>query len=453
MESTNKKPDSDIMYYETERLIAKDHRIGSQKSSKAPFKVCIYKNSKAFAYLYLDWTELAEKSDQLVCMSPDWVSSWWKHFGRNKNRSLFIIAVYDQEKPVAIFPFFKGITRIFGKVVEKRLQLIGSGGNRNEQWGFSDDYGISDFLDFVVDPDYQEAIADLFISLLKNSELSGHRIIFNHVRDDSYIHKFIYRTLLESKIPVKKDKTDHCPYIDLTDSDHLLSFVEQCKSNARRRFRQIFRAEGPNNEYQFEEAGTKADVEKMSNHLIRLHQKRWNEIGFPGAFHDPRFREFFKEIVLNAHQKNQLWLKQAVDSQGVCAVRMLLLYNGRYYDYMSGYDDDRPSAKYRPGIALLLNLIHDAIENKVEIVELLRGDEGYKYDFTKNEITNWAITVPNQQVEKIWGMIPVSTIYFFSNLFKQGERELILLKVQQRKSGFFGMIMGYLQFRLRSLKN
>lgn len=453
MEFIINKTDGDIMYYETDKLLAKDKVLGTKAATKSPFTVRIFKKPGTLAFLYQDWKELAEKSNQLVCMSPDWVGSWWKHFGRVKKRSLFIITVYDNGKLVAIFPLFKGVTSIGGKVIEQRLQLIGSGGNRNEQWGFSDEYGISDFLDFIVDPDYTEPIADLFMSLLSKSELSSHRIIFNHVGDDSFIKNFIYPSLLKRKWPVKKEKTDICPYIDLDQTDNLLSFVEQCKSNARRRFRQIFRAEGPENEYQFEEAKTLPEIEEMSNHLIRLHQKRWNEIGFPGAFYDQRFREFFKEIVLMAHQNNQLWLKQAVDSQGVCAVRMLLLYNGRYYDYMSGYDDDRPSAKYRPGIALLLNLINDALEQKVKIVELLRGDEGYKYDFTQKEKTNWVITIPAQQEEKVGWAIPVSIIYFCSTLFKYYEREILLLKVQYRKRGFFGMISGYLQFRLNSLKS
>jgi len=186
---------------------------------------------------------------------------------------------------------------------------------------------------------------------------------------------------------------------------------------------------------------------------MRLHQKRWNEIGFPGAFHDQRFIKLFKDIVFNAHDNNQLWIKQAVDSQGVCAVRILLLWNGRYYDYMSGYDDDSPSAKYRPGIALLLNLINDSFGKNVTTIELLRGDEGYKYDFTQNEITNWQITIPAQNQSKAGRIIPVSVLYFCSTLYKYVQREVLLLKIQYKKGGFLKMTWGYLQFRLNSFKN
>lgn len=442
------------MENEMDTLFAKEEVLEYKIKTKAPFTIRIFKQPGSLSYLYQEWKELAEKSNQHMCMSPDWACSWWKHFGQNKKRSLYIITAHKNGKMVAIFPFFKGVTTLFGKIIDQRLQLIGSGGNRNEQWGFLDDYGISDFLDFIVDPDHEKPIAELFMSLLNNSELSSHRIIFHQVRDDSYIKKFIYPSLLKNKCPAEIEKSDICPYIDLDRADNLISFVEQCKSNARRRCRQIFRAEKkPDREYLFEEAKTLSEIEEMSNNLIRLHQKRWNAIGFPGAFYDPRFRSFFKEIVSNAHKNNQLWLKQAVDSGGVCAVRMLLLYNGRYYDYMSGYDDDSPSVKHRPGIALLLNLINDSFDKKINTVELLRGDEGYKYDFTQKEITNWEITIPVQEQNGVGSTIPFSILYFCSQLYKNCQREILLLKIQYKKKAFLNTLPGYIKFRINCYKN
>lgn len=454
MESINKISQEDIMNNEMDTIFAKEKVLEYKIETKAPFTIRIYKQSGALSYLHQEWKELAEKSNQHMCMSPDWARSWWKHLGQNKKRSLYIITAHYNGKMVAIFPFFKGITTLFGKVIDQRLQLIGSGGNRNEQFGFSDSYGISDFLDFIVDPDFEEPIADLFISMLNNSDLSNHRIIFHQIRDDSFIKKQIYPLLLKNKWSVEMEKSDVCPYIDIAQTDNLISFVEQCKSNARRRFRQIFRAEeGPEKEYRFEEATTYCQIEEMTNNLIRLHQKRWNSIGFPGAFYDKRFKYFFKELVFNAHKNNQLWLKQAIDSGGVCAVRMLLLYNGRYYDYMSGYDDDSPSVKHRPGIALLLNLINDTFDKNISTIELLRGEEGYKYDFTDNEITNWKITIPARQHNRAGRGILFSILFTCSKLYQSSQREAILMKIQYRKKAFFNTLPGYIKFRISCYKD
>ncbi len=415
---------------------------------KSVLDITVHKQPEVFSRLHDAWEALAEKSDQTVCMSPDWTRCWWEYFGRNQDRTLYLITVHDRDKLVAIFPFYQGISRIAGFTVERRLQLLGSGGSKNERFGFSNDYGISDFLDLLVDPDYNEPVAELFVSLLASEELSSHHITFHQVRDDSFIKQCIYPRLDRMENDVSLEHTDTCPYIDVRGIDSLKAFIKRSKSNARRRFRQTLRAIGPENEYVIEEAKTWEDAETMMETLIRLHQQRWNEIGFPGAFHDERFRKFFREILYVAYQNNRLWFKQARDDRGVCASRMLLLYHGRYYDYMSGFDDHRPSAKYRPGIGLLLNLVEDALAESVEFIELLRGEESYKYDFARQNLKNWKITIPASKHINI----PAKLLHAFSFIYKYNNREIQLLKVQYDKGGWWSMIGGYVRFRVNSLK-
>lgn len=409
--------------------------------------VCIYTDENAFSTLDSEWAELARLSNQMICMSSEWAASWWKHFGQHKNRSLFIVVIYDNQKLVAIFPFYKGITKVGGIPIQHRLQLIGSGGSQNEQFGFSDDYGISDFLDVIVDPEYQANVADLFVKLLHSPEFSDHQITFHQVKDDSFIMQTIYPLLKKSKRRVRAKCTDTCSYIELDQEENLKDFIKKCKSNARRRFRQTLRARGDENDFVIEEPDGLADVERMLEKLIQLHQDRWHKIGYPGAFQDERFEEFFKEISFAAYLDNRLWLKQAVDEGGVCAVRMLLMYNGRYYDYMSGYDDDSPSAKRRPGIGLLLDLVEDSLKQPIERIELLRGDEGYKHDFTNLALNNWKITIPEIRYWKTgWGL-PAAIAQLCSVIFKYVSREKMLLTVQYKKVGFLYMFPEYFKFR------
>src|SRR5690625_6740537 len=73
---------------------------------------------------------------------------------------------------------------------------------------------------------------------------------------------------------------------------------------------------------------------------------------------------------------------------------MIIFYNGRYYDYISGFDANRPSAKYRPEIGLLLNLVEEALESGDDRIELLRGEEGHKHDFTASNLRNWKVSRP-----------------------------------------------------------
>ena len=413
-----------------------------------PLTVQIYTDESAFSKLENEWTKLARLSNQMVCMSSGWAASWWKHFGRHKNRSLCIITVYDKQKLVAIFPFFKGITKVGNITLQKRIQIIGSCGNTNEQLGFTDDYGISDFLDLIVDPEYSTPVANLFIKLLESPEFAGQQITFHQVRDDSYIMNHIYPLLKKSERKVQAEQTDTCYYIDIDRTKDFKDFVKKSKSNARRRFRQTMRARGIGNEFIIEEPTSMDDVEQMIDKLMQVHQEKWNHLGYPGAFQDKRFQKFFKEISYAAYRDNRLWIKQAVDEGGVCAVRMLLMFNGRYYDYMSGYDENSPSAKYRPGIGLLLDLVENSFEEPINRIELLRGDEGYKQDFTQLVLNNWKITIPENRNRKTgWGL-PAVIIQFCSTIFKYWKREKMLLNIQYKKAGFLNMFPGYFKFRI-----
>ncbi len=415
-------------------------------------RVRVHTREKVFTEFGKEWSALAEKSAQTLCMSPEWAICWWRHFGQNKHRSLYVVTIHDGAKLVAIFPFYKGVTIFTGKIIDQRLQLIGSGGSKNEAIGFLDDYGISDFMDLLVDPDYHEAVVKVFFSLIQHPNFSDCVIKFHEVREDSFVKRFLYPRLLTLNWPVKIEPSSVCPIINVSESNSIDTFIKQSKSNARRRFRQTLRAIGTSNGYKIEEATTLEEVFEMVDNLSRLHQERWNRLGFPGTFHDPRFVRFFNDIVRISYPKNQLWIKQAVDSSGVCAVRMLLKYNGAYYDYMSGFNENSPSSKYRPGIGLLLNLIEDCFSQSIEHIELLRGEESYKYDFTEGKLQNWKISIPAQTYRHGFGKLSVKALYLVASFYKHIKKEFLLLNVQFQKAGFFVPLANYLEFRSTTIK-
>lgn len=440
------------MNTETEVFAENVNPIAVSKGVERTLKTSIHHDKEIFTELYNEWSELAELSNQHIYMSPEWVTNWWTYFGEHKNRSLHIITVRDGDHLVAIFPFYKGVSPIAGKIIEERLQLIGSGGSVNEAFGFLNDYGISDFMDFIVHPDYRKIIAKLFIRLLRSPYLSPYNITLNHLRDDSYIKEYLYPKLSDVYPQISAEQTDICPFIDLAGIENIQAFIKQSKSSARRRFRQTLRAIGDEEGYIIQEAENNEQVQHMIRHLIQLHQARWNEIGFPGAFHDKRYTEFFRQIVSTASNKNRLWVKQAIDADGVCAVRLLLKYNGRYFDYMTGFNDDSTSAKYRPGIGLLLNLVEESIQEPVNKIELLRGDEYYKYDFTEKHQKNWSLTIPASRFKN--GSLPftVKMLHACASVYTICKREILLLMVQYQKSGFVKMFGGYGKFRYNSIK-
>jgi hypothetical protein len=419
-------------------------------------KTEIYENETAFDTLSDEWKDLAVRADAMVFGTYEWSKIWWKYFGSHARRSVCIIALWDSEKLVALAPFYKAHSSAGGFITVKRLQLIGSGGNRNEQFGYKDDYGISDFLDILVDKNYQEVISDLLCDQIAYVAAKDRIDFINllSLREDSFVMRFLYPKLKgRSGVEINARKSDVCPFVDLTENPSLKEFVKSVKSNARRRFRQTLRAMDKEGTFSIEEITVTKDLEIAVERMIKLHQNRWNRIGFPGVFYDQRFRKFFRELVSDAFENDRLWFKQATDANGVCAMRMVLCYNGRYFDYISGFDDESDSAKVRPGIGLLLDLVSETTgrgDNKT--LELLRGEETYKYDFTTKTTDTWKLQIHFSEQKK--------SVAWLVGIFQSGaaalythiNRELCLMNVQRLQKGSLRMISGYLQFRWQSLR-
>lgn len=424
----------------------------TKTTNKDELLVQVFSSEELFEDLEIYWKDLEKRADCKVCSSYDWSYTWWQHYGKNEQRSLFIVTLWDGTKLVAIAPFYKGHSTFGQLTLETRLQLIGSGGSPNEQVGYTDDYGISDFLDFIVDDDYADVVAGRFADLFTADFLEADVVRLHQASDESFIMTHLYPLLKQGFEGMRAEQTDVCPYIDLQQYETLKAYIKDQKSNARRRLRQTLRAEGEAGEEQYKVEDATESWEQIEDALantIELHQSRWNRIGFPGVFYDDRFVDFFRDTLKYAHENGWLWFKQARDEEGVCATRMILYYNDRYYDYISGFDELRPSSKYRPGIGLLVELVADGIEAGAEGIELLRGEEGYKYDFTSETFSNWKLTIPLREREM---NIPLTLNRIAAFMYKYYVRETQLLNIQRQQKGWLKMLAGYISFRWTSVK-
>lgn len=184
-----------------------------------------------------------------------------------------------------------------------------------------------------------------------------------------------------------------------------------------------------------------------------MHQDRWNKIGYPGAFFDRRFDRFMKDYIKRGFRKGNLLFRYATDSGGRCASRMALVDNGRCYDYMGSFDYDAPSSKYRPGIGLLTLMIMDGHENGWQSVELLRGDESYKFDLTSKQIHNWQVIVPLGAGTNVFRKAGAGLIRGVSKIYLLIKKETTLMKVHKMNNGMIGMVRSYTSSRFEQVKN
>ncbi len=409
-------------------------------------------DEEGFKQLEDEWDPLLEKADGMVYSTFDWQYRWWQHFGKHPNRELHIITIRNNGQLICIAPFYTGRSSLLGATLQKRLKLMGDGTSSNESFGFQDDYGRSDFLDIICDPDYEKQVAKTLYSMLTGPDYADHFDLLEcvHINDRSFIKRELMPLFDEHNTEYSLEQTDICPSVEFADTFEE-DYLYEVSSNTRRRLRQSLKAIGKEDGFVVEEV-EEDELEKCFQMLKDIHQSRWNSIGYPGAFLDGRFAPFLLEYLKTAYKKGQLWFKVAKDKSGYCALRIALKFNGRYFDYMSGFEYEAPSAKYRPGIGLLTLAIKEGTEQGDKGIELLRGDERYKYDFTDIDYKNWKWSVPLRSNKNSFFKLKKSVTNFLASVYYHIDKERDLLKVQQKLHGTMQMFIKYPKVRIEMLK-
>jgi len=421
----------------------------SDTNNHLDIKLSIITDERGFKNLKGSWNRLTKLADTPVYVSFEWLITWWKHFGRHPKRKLFIILCYAGDELVGIAPCYIGVSKLGAVTIQKRLCLMGCGTGRNELLGFSEDYGYSDFLDIIANPNYEDAIAEKLVTYFITNHEAFDKICFNHVRDDSFIVRRILPFMEMQKLHYDLLKTDECTYIQLPES--LEKYINQLGSSSRRRrFRKKLKPVGK--QYDVEEVNTLSDARENLALLCKLHQEQWNSLGFPGVFFDDRQRNFFRDINELAFKNGWLWFRIARDKEGVSALRWALKYNNRFFDCYTAYSFTAPSSQYAPGLGLLALLIEDAISMKATTVELLRGTERYKFDFTKKSHYNWKISLNLYQYKPKFYSAINNMLYVASKVYTSINNEMILIKTHKEKVGIWKMLFSYGAFRVDRLR-
>lgn len=420
-------------------------REGENKTADKQIRTECINNEDSFKKMCDQWSDLAIKADVPVYMSFDWLSRWWKHFGRHPKRELFVIAVYRGAELIGLAPMFLGISSIGPVVIQKRLHLMGSGVSHNEFLGFTDDYGYSDLLDFIVHPGYRTIVADQITELLFANAMNVDVICLQHVSDDSFVMTNIFPRLENRLKELRLEKTDECPYLVLPDSMDEYKDNHLGSSSRRRRFRNNLNPVG--NKYAIEKITNWDKAKERLEILIELHQERWNRRGYPGTFYDERHRNFMLDMSKMACEKGWLWFAEARGDNNFGAVRMALKYNESYYDWLSGFDGTASISKYRPGLGLLSLMIKEGIDSGASKVEFLRGAERYKFDFTRQSRYNWRMTIPLYLRKSFFRVLQNKLLNSLTEGYYRLQREWTLLKVHYQEKGFFKMFYSYGAFR------
>jgi CelD/BcsL family acetyltransferase involved in cellulose biosynthesis len=305
------------------------------------------------------WRDLAAASDNDCLYSAfEWLSTWWRHFGRDMQ--LFVLVARAGYHPVGIAPFTLSRREGF------RLATLMGG-------------TVTDYKDFIIDrnADHFAVLGELFHTLVSHH---GIDVVRFEIREDSPNFAPLgtllpslsaYRpTCAESNIGVYVE-----PKGAIDEYWHTLGrgFRENCR-------RQISRLRALEGGFTYYCPETPEEIERYVSVLMQQKIDRWRQTKHRTVLMEHTVvRDFYQDVAKQIHQAGWLRVPVLLVNGRAAAVDVGAVYRDKYYSCQHSFDED--FSTYSVGRLLNLEIIRWAHDNHWNQMDLGVGGEAYKFDF------------------------------------------------------------------------
>ncbi|MFP5276611.1 MAG: GNAT family N-acetyltransferase [Acidobacteriota bacterium] len=304
--------------------------------------------------------------------SPEWLVPWWRQFGQGDLRA---VAIERDGEWIGFLPFYLYSDSYTG---ERQLLPLG--------------VSSSDYLDGIFSPicsagQIREALSVLMREpgwdVFYASQLPAHSRLFHAMRQ-------------RNEMGIRQFEGESCSRMRAVSMGELPQKIRRNAMYYRNRAQR---------------AGTlEMHVADATNWaaafgaLRRLHTERWLERGEPGVLADER--------VLSWHCDALPQLERA-DMLRLCTLRLegeiiAVLYSlidppfraaRTQYFYLTAFDPKH--SDLRPGTLLLAYAIECAVQEGVQVVDMLRGNESYKQFWHLERIATHGFALENPAAERL----------------------------------------------------
>ncbi|MEX0586722.1 MAG: GNAT family N-acetyltransferase [Pirellulales bacterium] len=343
------------------------------------------------AALETGWNALAAG---MPLRSWDWLATWWKHYGADADRQLFVLAVYDESgelssdaKPlIGIAPWYLDRSAIKGSVI----RWLGSGEI------------CTDHLSLICHPEDYERVAASVAEALTATYDDWDLLELSAIdTDDAPVNALIAaleaRECLASRHPV-----DQCWALDLPATwDEYLATLSK---SHRKQLRQLERRVLESGRTSWLRVESESDLETGWDVLVDLHQRRRHSLGEPGCFASRLFHDFHREVaarMLTCGQLRMSWLE--LDGTPAAA-EYHIAGADTTYAYQGGVDPDRLGEE--PGRLSTILCLRAAMGEGHRHMDFLRGDEPYKAHWRASPRPTFDCrVVPNRRLARLRGRV------------------------------------------------
>jgi CelD/BcsL family acetyltransferase involved in cellulose biosynthesis len=406
----------------------------------------VVRDASRFLSLQDEWDSLVAVASATIFQSFDWQWLWWKYFGDALD--LHILLFRRENRLVGIAPVYLDVYTAFGIGLRRQLRFMG-GGVRDwkSQWNLAE-YGPSDYLDIISLPGFESEVGNTFLAYLREESCVDGAELEN-IPEAGVLMKAVVPQLRLQGYSFSLCHDHVCPRITVPTT--LEEYFRGLRSSVRHRLYQARRAHAKEGVYSIRSVSSREEVRTSLGELVRLHQLRWNRLGYPGMFADKRFHGFLEEIAESFLEKGWLWFKTARVNNNCIAARLGFKFRDGFYDFVGGFDEKSSAARRRPGFALLLSMIEDAIECRMNTVNLIRGYETYKTELSSEISHNWKVVVHNPTLRRSLRFRLYRVSHYLEFLVRKALFEYVMFRVHYHEYGFPFFLFHYGAFRTKKL--
>ena len=322
-----------------------------------------------------EWNRVLERSrDDNFFLTWEWCSTYWKYF--EKGEKLMVLHMEDEDEIIAIFPLKQSRFNLVQSFGYEVIRPIG-------HWR-------SDYNNLILTKRAPECIRLFLNYLYKHDDWDFLHLI--DIPQTALILNLLPQLSKVQSFELKEGSI--CPYISIPNSiDTLMySLSKKMRNNLRRCIRNLekdYRVEFKT----YDELGS---VEETTKILFELHQKRWKSKGMLSSFKTSKVRDFTIDLAKQCADKGWLALCFLVADDEPVSALLNFEYKQKAYAKISAFDPEY--SRYSVCNLAHAKYIEKCIQKGIKEYDFLKGDELYKFRFTKNYRRNFSVSFVRNRI-------------------------------------------------------
>ena len=303
------------------------------------------------------WNDLLQKSrDSDVFATWEWLSCYWKHFG--KNQELRVLIAEENSNIMAIAPLMLSKYSFMSLRKMTKLEFIG---------------GPHSAYNNIIWLGKEEQCLELFLKHLMEQR-DWDWLDLTNVREETLSAKLLSESHAALSQKLENKVFTLCPYIELPNS--IDAFMKMLGTKKRKDVRRLTRRFSEEYVVGLKTQKDFGSVEQATDLMFDLHQRRWNAKGELSAWATRQVSEFHRDLANAFDKRGWLALSFLTANEEPVAALYSFDYQGKRYYYQSGFDPR--FARYGVGDLLIMRNIEVCIGKGLKEFDFMIGPERYK---------------------------------------------------------------------------